>query len=198
MAQLQQTVRRRLVSTPTSAVRTRPAAYRTAVRAGWALAGLASVLVLAAAVLDVHTGSYRQLLYLVIAEALTLLGVLLTTRKPKHPIAWGFAATGLLWAIGSGAYAYAVEALVEDPGSLPAGLAAAWLDNWFWLPTLVLPMSLLLLVVPDGRLLSPRWRLALGAVVSGTCSPRLRSRARRRFSWGPARRSTTHSRWARR
>jgi signal transduction histidine kinase len=125
------------------------------------------LLVVTALVLDLHTGSYRQLLYLVIAEAVALLGVLLTTRKPEHRIAWGFAATALLWALGSGVYAYAVEALVEDPGSLPGGLAAAWIDSWFWLPGL-LPMTLLLLVVPDGRLLSPRWRLALGALVGGT------------------------------
>ena len=87
---------------------------------------------------------------------------------PEHPISWGFAATGLLWAIGSFAYAYAIEALVAHPGSLPGGRLAAWVDNWFWLPGLVLPMSLLLLVVPDGRLLSPRWRLAVVAVVGGT------------------------------
>jgi signal transduction histidine kinase len=67
-----------------------------------------------------------------------------------------------------GAYAYAVEALVADPGSLPGGLAAAWLDNWFWLPALVPPISLLLLVVPDGRLLSPSWRPVLLAVIGGT------------------------------
>jgi signal transduction histidine kinase len=131
------------------------------------LAGLTSALLLATLALDLHTGSYRQLLYLVNAVALMLIGALLTTRKPEQRISWGFAGTALLWAIGAGAYAYALEALVADPGSLPGGLAAAWLDNWFWLPTLVLPISLLLLVVPDGRLLSPRWRTALFAVLGG-------------------------------
>jgi two-component system, NarL family, sensor kinase len=132
------------------------------------LGGLTSVLLLAALALDLHTGSYRQLLYVVIAETLTLIGALLTTRKPEQPISWGFGATALLWAVGAGAYAYAVEALVADPSSLPGGLAAAWLDNWFWLPTLVLPISLLLLAVPDGRLLSPSWRPVLIAVIGGT------------------------------
>lgn len=144
------------------------APYRTGVRAGWLLAGLTSVVVLAALALDLHTGSYRQLLYLVSAEALTLIGALLTTRKPEQPISWGFAGTALLWAIGSSAYAYAIETLVADGNSLPGGLAAAWLDNWFWLPTLVLPITLLLLVVPDGRLLSPSWQPVLVAVLGGT------------------------------
>jgi signal transduction histidine kinase len=142
--------------------------HRAGVRAGWLLGGLTSALLLATFALDLHTGSYRQLLYLATAAALALIGALLTTRKPEQPISWGFAGTALLWAIGAGAHAYAVEALVADPGSLPGGLAAAWLDNWFWLPGLFLPISLLLLVVPDGRLLSPSWRPVLVAVLGGT------------------------------
>ena len=132
------------------------------------LGGLTSALLVAALAFDLHTGSYRQLLYLVIAGALTLVGVLLTTRKPEQAISWGFAGTALLWAIGSCAYAYAVDALVDGPGRLPGGSAAAWIDNWFWLPGLVLPVCLLLLVAPDGRLLSPAWRPALVAVFGGT------------------------------
>ena len=99
---------------------------------------------------------------------MTCLGVLLTTRKPEHPISWGFAATGFLWAVGAGAYAYAIAALVANPQSLPAGRAAAWVDSWCWLPSLVLPMGLLLLVVPDGRLRSPRWRPVVAALVAGS------------------------------
>lgn len=144
------------------------ASHRTGITAGWLIGGLTSVLLVAALVLDVRTGSYQQLLYLASAGALTCLGALLTTRMPEHPISWGFAATGLLWSVGSLAFAYAFEALVAHPGSLPAGWVAAWVDNWSWLPGLVLPMSLLLLVVPDGRLLSRRWRLAVVAVAGGT------------------------------
>ena len=141
---------------------------RLGARAAWCLGGATSVLILGALALDIETGSYQQLLYLAIAQALTCLGVLLTTRKPEHPISWGFAVTGFLWAVGSLAYAYAFAGLVSHPGSLPAGPAAAWLDNWWWLPGLVLPLGLLLLVVPDGRLLSPRWRAAVAALGVGT------------------------------
>ena len=126
------------------------------------------MLVVAALALNLHTGSYRQLLYLSGTGVLTLIGALLTTRKPEQPISWGFAGTALLWAVAAFAYAYAYQALVADPGSLPGGLAAAWLDNWLWLPSLVLPVSLLLLVVPDGRLLSRRWRPVVAAVLGGT------------------------------
>ncbi len=153
--------------TVTAAPRVSTASHRTGITAGWLLGGLTSVLLVAALVLDVRTGSYQQLLYLPSVVALICLGALLTTRMPEHPISWGFAATGLLWAIAHFAHAYAVETLVAHPGSLPGGRLAAWLDNWIWLPSLI-PMSLLLLVVPDGRLLSSRWRLAVVALVGGT------------------------------
>src|SRR5262249_57985022 len=100
--------------------------------------------------------------------ALTALGALLTTRKPEQPISWGFLATAFLWAVGAVAFAYAVDALITDPRTLPGGLAAAWLDNWFWLPTLVLPVGALLLVVPDGRLVSSSWRAVMAALLGGT------------------------------
>jgi signal transduction histidine kinase len=103
-----------------------------------------------------------------VAAALVLLGALMTTRKPAHPISWVLAGTAFIWSVGNLAYAYAVEALVRDPGSVPDGRAAAWVDNWLWLPGIVLPVALLLLLVPDGRLLSTKWRAALVAVVGGT------------------------------
>jgi two-component system NarL family sensor kinase len=55
---------------------------------------------------------------------------------------------------------YASRALTIDPGSLPAGEAAVWIVNWCWIPGYC-AVGLLLLVLPDGRLASPRWRPAL-------------------------------------
>src|SRR5215471_2753669 len=110
-------------TTPVAALPSAPP--RSATRAAWLLSGLTAVLLLAALALDIRTGSYRQLLYLTITAALAALGALLTSRKPEQRISWGFAATALLWAVGAGAYAYAIEAVVTDPGTLPGGLAAA-------------------------------------------------------------------------
>jgi signal transduction histidine kinase len=78
------------------------------------------------------------------------------------------AGTAFIWSVGNLAYAYAVEALVIYPESVPGGQTAAWVDNWLWLPGIVLPVTLLLLLVPDGCLLTARWRAALVAVVGGT------------------------------
>jgi signal transduction histidine kinase len=141
---------------------------RGAATFGWALFGVTSLLLSVGLVLDVRTSSYRQLLYALVTAALALLGVLMTTRRPAHPISWVLAGSALVWSVGGFAYTYAIEALVTDPGSVPGGRAAAWIDNWLWLPGIVLPVALLLLLVPDGRLLSTRWRAAVVAAVGGT------------------------------
>ena len=74
-----------------------------------------------------------------------------------------------LWGtVGGLCYAYAVEALVADPGSLPGGLVAAWFDNWWWLPGLALPLGALLVLMPDGHLASRRWWPVPAAVAVGT------------------------------
>jgi hypothetical protein len=65
---------------------------------------------------------------------------------------------------------YAHYALVSKPGVLPGGVALGWFASW----ALELPMSMavwLVLLFPDGRLPSSRWRpvawlLVLSAVPS--------------------------------
>jgi signal transduction histidine kinase len=129
---------------------------------------LSSTAVVAALALDVQSGSYKNLVYLGVNVVLALIGLLLTTRRPEHPISWVLAITALWGSIGGLVYAYAIEALVADPGSLPGGLAAAWIDNWWWLPGLALPLSALLLLMPDGHPASRRWWPVPAAVAAGT------------------------------
>ena len=143
-------------------------AGRGRVKLGWSLYALTSVAGVAALTLELHAGNYTTLVYIGVNEALALIAVLLTTRRPEHPISWVLAISAFAWAIGPLAHAYAVEALVADPGALPGGLAAAWLDNWAWLPALALPLSALLLLMPDGHLASRRWWPIPAAVAAGT------------------------------
>ncbi len=135
---------------------------------GWAVFALTSAGFVVALALDLHTGTYKTLIYLGGNVVLALIGLLLTTRRPEHPISWVLAIMALWGTIGGLMYAYAVEALVADPGSLPGGLAAAWFDNWWWLPALALPLSALLLLMPDGTLASRRWWPVPAAVMAGT------------------------------
>jgi hypothetical protein len=48
------------------------------------------------------------------------------------------------------------------------GETAAWFSSWLWFLLIFVPMSLLLLLFPDGRLPSPRWRLVAWGVALGT------------------------------
>jgi hypothetical protein len=96
--------------------------------------------------------------------AFPAVGALIFWRRPEHPIGWLFCAANLGWAISNFVGPYAMYALVANPGSLPAGKLAAWFHTWPQYISLGL-LVLLLLLFPDGTLLSPRWRLVVWLVV---------------------------------
>jgi signal transduction histidine kinase len=137
-------------------------------RLGWMMFAVTSVACLVAVVLDLRTGTYATLAYVAATQAIASMAVVLTSRLPQHRISWVMAVGALWWAISNVAFAYAVEAIVADPGSLPEGLAVAWLDNWAWLPGLALFPCALLVLMPDGRLASRRWWPAPASVAAGT------------------------------
>ena len=60
---------------------------------------------------------------------------------------------------------YAQYSLVVEPGALPWALTAAWVGNWIWLVALG-PLGLFLLLFPDGRPPSPRWRAVAWLLVA--------------------------------
>ena len=85
------------------------------------------------------------------------IGLFLASRRPEHPIGWLFCAAGLVLGLDHFCGEYAIYALLAHPGSLPAGQAAAWVSSWVWVPLAAL-ICFLVLLFPDGRLPSGRWR----------------------------------------
>jgi hypothetical protein len=103
---------------------------------------------------------------LVDAGAFGLLGGLLVARRPDNPMGWlmlliSFSQGGIGLADG-----YADVALFTHAGSLPGGDLAAWVGGWIWAPGLGLLVTVVLLLFPDGRPLSPRWRFVVWTSVA--------------------------------
>jgi hypothetical protein len=92
-----------------------------------------------------------------IAVGYSVLGAIIASRLPNHPIGWICCAIGLIAAVDHFAGEYAVFALLAQPHPLPSGEAMLWLQGWFWM-LFVGIIVFLLLLLPTGRLPSSRWR----------------------------------------
>jgi hypothetical protein len=86
------------------------------------------------------------------------IGALIVLHRSGNPIGWLFCVIGAAWAIQSFAPAYARYALLAGPQPRLGGVAWAWINSWFWFMTLTLG-TFLLMLFPNGQLLSRRWWL---------------------------------------
>ena len=84
-------------------------------------------------------------------------GYLLSSRRPGNPIGWVFAAMGFALTLAIFTGNYGQYGLLVEPGALPGASLAAWVGNWIWLIVLG-PIGYVLLLFPDGRPPSLRWR----------------------------------------
>jgi len=89
--------------------------------------------------------------------AFPIVGALIASGRPENPIGWILLADGILWMLVSVTDFYGVYGLV-GPGSVPFPLVMAGLNNWLWVPAVGLFGTYLLLLFPDGRPPSRRWR----------------------------------------
>lgn len=99
------------------------------------------------------------------------LGWLVAGRRPQILIGWLLLAGGLAEALGFLADWWAVRALRAEPGSMPGGRLAAWATGMDAVPFLLV-VVVPLVVFPDGRPRSQRWRrfLSWSASSSAGCS----------------------------
>ena len=143
-----------------------------------ALAGTSSLLTVAGLALYIATrevptpvGYAVRGFEAIVAVPLIVSGLVLTLRRPRNVVGWLHATAGLLIALNLAADGYSVAAVV-DGWALPAGDQVAWLRNWLWVPFMGLLAVLGILLFPDGRLPSTRWRpalwFAIAAIAVGT------------------------------
>lgn len=132
-------------------------------RIAWSMCGLTVLLGVADAILALVNRSTTSADSLglpgqvaVLGVTVGVLGALIASRFPDNSVGWLFSVIGLGLAASIFAQDYAIRALVAAPGSLPAGELMAWLGSW--LPAAGGLVSLLMLLFPDGRFPSRRWR----------------------------------------
>ena len=136
----------------------------------WSLAALSVSLFLAAVALHIATlpvqprsswgtGSISAPLWVILPFLpFPIVGALIASRRPRNPIGWISLCVGIAWMLGmaTGSYALYGERMA-GPGSVPYPAAVGSLAE-FLPPTAVLLGSFLILLFPDGKLPSRRWR----------------------------------------
>jgi signal transduction histidine kinase len=142
----------------------------------WLLAATGPVLLVCAGLADLASGTptaswteFVQNIYpnIVFGCALPLLGALILSRLPRHPIGWLYLGCGLASAATLPVYSYARLALYDHPGEWPLGVPAAWVSAWLWTLGFMPLVTLGVLLFPDGKPPSPPWRLLIATDVLG-------------------------------
>jgi hypothetical protein len=95
------------------------------------------------------------------------IGLVMALRRPANPIGWLFAASGLAWSVTIPFDPWVTQ-LILDHRPLPlAAQVGALVGEFNWSPAIAFGITLPALLVPDGRLRSPRWRPVVAAAVAG-------------------------------
>jgi hypothetical protein len=131
---------------------------RSAARLAWSLWGLFVVLGGTGIYLDTlnHGVQLEDVVSAGVFIMLGTFGALLAARRPANAVAWLFLAIAVGPGIGYFAEQYAIYSLVTRPGSLPWGRVLHALSHFVW--STILLLIFLVLLFPDGRLPSTRWR----------------------------------------
>src|SRR5688500_17935342 len=91
-------------------------------------------------------------------SAFGVMGAFVATQQPRNPVGWLFVLVGTMPVIGFFSSAYATHAYFIEPGSLPLAGFIAWLSAWSWIPGVATLLTFCLMLYPNGKLPSRRWR----------------------------------------
>jgi hypothetical protein len=103
--------------------------------------------------------------FLVLGSA--TVGLVLALRRPANPIGWLYGGAGLAWAYTIPVAPW-VDQLVHEHRPVPPVAQFVYLaGDWSWAPAIALGVTLPALLLPNGHLRSPRWRLVVVTSVTG-------------------------------
>ena len=150
---------------------------KTPGRLAWSLAGLAIIGVVLALGMGIYYfnagGDRGSILFHAgltpfVTVAYVIVGALVASRQPRNPIGWIFITVGLFSALNGLTAVYIDLVSIQTGGEDFLGVKLVKsLNNWLWVPTVFLPTIFVFLLFPDGRLLSPRWRIILWSASLG-------------------------------
>jgi hypothetical protein len=92
----------------------------------------------------------------VFALGFGVVGALVASRRPENPIGWIMSVAGLAYATGAVSVTYVESTLAADGELLTE--VAGWVSSWVWMVGIGPAATFMLLLFPDGRLPSRRWR----------------------------------------
>lgn len=95
---------------------------------------------------------------LVLGVSYGIVGWIVASRRPDNVIGWIFLGIGLSQAFDTAATLAALYGLVVAPGSIPFADLWSWFAIWAWVPGFTMLVTFSLLLFPNGRLPSRRWR----------------------------------------
>ncbi|HYN70360.1 MAG TPA: hypothetical protein VEX41_09135 [Candidatus Eisenbacteria bacterium] len=101
----------------------------------------------------------------VLGTSAAIVGALIVARRPRNQIGWILALTGILQAGTGLANAYSAQALAGGPSQ--PGLLVGWLAGIVLQTSTLAIVAWALLIIPDGRLLAPRWAVVRSVVIVG-------------------------------
>src|SRR5918994_2138470 len=143
----------------------------------WSLMVLSVVLVVGGIALALMTrsttperpyyGPVDAVFFLATVLTFSVVGAIIAPRQPRNAIGWIFCGVGLVMGINSLAGGYAEFRLSGGYGPWSLDETAAWFASWSWTILVYVPTSFLLLLFPNGRLPSPRWRPVAWCAVLG-------------------------------
>ncbi|HEV2776285.1 MAG TPA: hypothetical protein VGV90_11895 [Solirubrobacteraceae bacterium] len=151
-------------------------------RLAWSIAGTAVAMTVCGVAVDIVIGTFESVLYGLIsgiAVAFATAGALVASRHPRNAVGWTFLGIALSTGIANLAGTLVEYRLRDGPDdSAIVGLAAAYSDV-SWVPFVLVPATFVLLLFPDGRLPSRRWRAVascagvgiMGVFISGLVGP---------------------------